>query len=78
VFRAGNISQGSCFTSATSYGDIMASPSLSVDLVVKADGIKGAGHGTSFVFFCLSGTIYSIYALAWAGSVSPVVIKADC
>jgi hypothetical protein len=56
----------------------MASTSPSVDLVVKADGIKGAGHGTSFIFFCLFGTIYSTYASAWVGSMCLVVIKADC
>jgi hypothetical protein len=56
----------------------MASTSLPVDFVVKADGIKGAGHGTSFIFFCLFGTIYSTYASAWAGSMPPMVIKADC
>jgi hypothetical protein len=67
IFRAENISQGLCITSATSYGDIMASTFHQFDLVVKADGIIGAGHGTSFVFFCLFGTIYSTYASAWVG-----------
>jgi hypothetical protein len=73
-----NISQGSYFTFATSYGDIMASTSsLSVAFVAKADGMKGAGHGTSFIFFCLFGTIYSTYASAWVGSMCHVVLKAD-
>lgn len=26
---------------------------------------KGSKHDTSFVFFCIFGTIYSLYALLW-------------
>jgi hypothetical protein len=37
--------------------------------------LKGAGCGTSFVFFCLLGTIYSIYASSWASSTSQVIIN---
>ena len=43
---------------------------------VIADEIQG-GHGTSFIFFCLFGTIYSTYNSAWASSICPAVIKAD-
>jgi hypothetical protein len=51
---------------------------VSSTLLLRLTGYKGAGHGTSFVFFCLFGTIYSTYASAWAGSAFPVAIKADC
>jgi len=49
---------------------------LSSILSFRLTGIQG-GHGTSFIFFCLFGTIYSTYNSAWASSVCPVAIKAD-
>jgi hypothetical protein len=45
---------------------------------VEADAFKGASRGTSFVFFCLFGTTYAIYASAWASKSVHCQSKTNC
>ena len=66
TLRLGNISWGSCITCFTMYGDITVciSPRGSTIILNMVES-KGSKRDTSFVFFCLFGTINSLYSSAW-------------